>query len=144
MKFLILASALLASTVALATAPKAPVAAPAVVAPAAVPAAADEVLLPDCQDVTEINKDLTLGEAGAALSGVYLGLRVLAEGLGYLASRGSAAAGTAMRIVTYIIALLGWLFGKMGWGTPAAASVRSLPRFKRKAQVEPPPADKVA
>lgn len=57
-------------------------------------------------------------------------LRLLSEALGKLAAAGSGSASTAVVGIRYLVALLGWFFGKSGWGTPTKEIVQKLPKMK--------------
>lgn len=103
---------------------------PTIVAPGAPAAPAEAMLLPECTDVTV--HDASPETVVALLPAILLGLRLLAEGLGALAAKGSTSAGAAARVVTYILSMLGWAIGKMGWGAPKQAIVKTLPKFKSK------------
>lgn len=57
-------------------------------------------------------------------------LRLLSEALGKLALAGSSSASAAVVGIRYLTALLGWFFGKSGWGAPKASMVQKMPSLK--------------
>ena len=98
-------------------------------------------LVPDCNDVVEVKKEgMTVSQVGAIFSSALVGLRLLAEALGFLALQGNASASVGLRVLSYALGMLGWLAGKMGWGTPRAGQVRTMPRYKRKEDLVQAPA----
>jgi hypothetical protein len=52
-------------------------------------------------------------------------LRLLAEGLGRLPTPANRAA----QIIVFVLRILGWLSGKMGWGSPNVAKVKTFPKL---------------
>lgn len=128
----------LVSTIALSIAQPGPLAAPqpsytALAVPAPVVDQPTVDALPDCFHLPSGIVGFANGEMHgsgkiAALWGaLMLLLRVLAELLGRAAMAGSVNATTAMRVVSYVLALLGWVSGKAGWGTPRATIVQTMP-----------------
>jgi hypothetical protein len=84
--------------------------------------------LADC--VKQAASDVTPVTVIAAYPVILLVLRGLAEILGRAAAAGSTSASTVMIGLRYLIALLGWVMGKGGLGTPQNAMVRTLPKYK--------------
>lgn len=56
-------------------------------------------------------------------------LKYLADALGVVALTGNSSAFVAARGISWLIALLGWLSGKMGWSTPRIEQIKTLPKW---------------
>ena len=94
-------------------------------------------LLPDCQDVpapvvAPTNPETPWEYFLAAYPMILLILRGVAEVLGRLADKGSGAATVGARLIVHLMALLGWVAGKGGLGSPKAESVKKFPGWKPK------------
>lgn len=85
--------------------------------------------LADC--VQQAASDVTPITVIAAYPVILLVLRGLAEILGRAAAAGSTSASTVMIGLRYLIALLGWIMGKGGLGTPQNVMVKTLPKYKQ-------------
>lgn len=94
--------------------------------------------MPDCKEmekevvgITGLN-EIKGGEKLVALYGALIvGLRMLANLLGFLAGKGNATASKSLIVIRYVIMLLGWLSGKLGWGQPKFDSVKKFPTWGR-------------
>ncbi len=53
--------------------------------------------------------------------------RGASEGLGVVASKFASNTGAATTTVMFVIRLLGWILGKIGWGQPENELVKKLP-----------------
>jgi hypothetical protein len=84
--------------------------------------------LADCIDQT-VN-DVTPTAIVAAYPVILLVLRFLSEALGRAAAAGSASASTGVIVIRWLMAQLGWLFGKGGLGVPTAVMSKKRAKFK--------------
>lgn len=74
--------------------------------------------------------EIPAGLDGAALAGMWalfiLASRGASEGIGWVVARYGTGAGRAVAIALQALRLLGWFFGKVGWGQPENEAVKQL------------------
>lgn len=93
------------------------------------------LLPPSCHTLKSVLSDLSsIDTADAAkFAGAYatmmVALNLFANLMGWLAGMGSTSASSAVVVLRFVIAILGWAGGKFGFATPKNEMVKTMPNL---------------
>lgn len=93
------------------------------------------LVAPSCHTLKSVLSDLSSIDTidAAKFAGAYatmmVALNLFANLMGWLAGMGSTSASSAVVVLRFVIALLGWAGGKFGFATPKNDMVKTMPKL---------------